>query len=81
MRHILIAAAWVWGVASLPSRSPAPLAGLGRTLFWILLFSHLLVAIAGYETLREAPGSLVLHVARTLLWGRIHLAEIETGQA
>lgn len=81
MRHILIAAAWVWGVASLPSRSPAPLAGLGRTFFWILFFSHLLVAIAGYETLREAPGSLALHVARTLLWGRIHLAELETGEA
>lgn len=81
MWRTVIIVGWIWGLAALPSRSPAPLPGLGRALFWILLVSHAMAAVAGYETLREAPGSLASHVGRTLLWGNLHLREIVAGEA
>ncbi|MBM4266814.1 MAG: hypothetical protein FJ144_09410 [Deltaproteobacteria bacterium] len=74
--ELLIAAMWVWGLASLPEQTPVPLANLGRALFWLMIFAHGVEVFAYYDVIREAPGSTASNVARTFLWGSIHLREI-----
>ena len=76
MVQVLVGAVWIWGLASLPEQTSMPLARLGRTLFWLLVITHVLGIMAYYESIREAPGSLASNLAQAFLWGSVYLREI-----
>ena len=77
MNQTALAIVWIWSIASIPTRSPAPLAPLGRVVFWLLTTTHVLEILVYYRRIQEASGNLSYNLARTLIWGDLYLREIE----
>lgn len=76
MNQTAMVIVWIWSIASIPSRSAAPLAPMGRGVFWILTVAHMLQVLVYYPRLREAPGNLAYDIACTLIWGDLYLRDI-----
>jgi uncharacterized protein YhhL (DUF1145 family) len=49
---------------------------VGRSCFWLLAITHAIESVVFLPRLRSAPGSLVGHLARTMLFGVLHVREI-----
>jgi uncharacterized protein YhhL (DUF1145 family) len=49
---------------------------VGRLGFWLLATTHLVECAVFLPRLRRAPGSLVGHLLRTLLFGFLHVREV-----
>ena len=49
---------------------------IGRSAFWILIVTHVIECAAFFPSLRNAPGPLVGHLARTLIFGFFHLRDL-----
>ena len=76
MNQTAMTIVWIWSIASIPSRSPLPLAPLGRAVFWILAGTHVMQVLVYYRRITEASGDLSYNIARTLAWGDLYLREI-----
>jgi uncharacterized protein YhhL (DUF1145 family) len=49
---------------------------VGRLLFWLLAVTHVVECAIFLPRLRSAPGSLAGHLARTFLFGFLHVREL-----
>jgi len=49
---------------------------LGRLGFWLMAVTHVVECAVFLPRLRSAPGSLVGHLLRTLLFGFLHFREV-----
>jgi uncharacterized protein YhhL (DUF1145 family) len=72
-----IALLWMLCVASFFAPSSLGAASWWRTLFWLLLIAHTAESLVFLRTLRSASGSLGSHLVQTLLFGMIHIRELQ----
>ena len=49
---------------------------VGRIGFWLMAITHVVESAVFLPRLRSAPGSLVSHLLRTLLFGFLHVREV-----
>jgi len=74
--RLLVVLAWLAAAAAFLLPETHRWAATGRMLFFVLLVVHGLEAILFLPRLRAAGGSLAGHVARTLLFGFLHIGTL-----
>jgi hypothetical protein len=74
--RIVVVLTWIFGLASwfFPLYY-MPVGNLGRALFYLLVFVHLVEFPLFFNTYRAAGGSLFGHFLRHMAYGMIHHAE------
>jgi len=74
--RIVLLVVWLLALATVLLPIVHPLANVGRWLFWVLLFAHLIECVLYWPRLRAAPGSRLGHVVNTLLFGIVHVKSL-----
>ena len=54
----------------------SPISTLGRLGFWLMAAIHVVEYAVFLPRFRNAPGSLIGHLLRTLLFGFLHIREV-----
>jgi len=73
---LLVVIVWLGAARAFLLPETHPWATTGRTIFFGMLAVHAIEAAAFLPRLRAAGGSLAGHVARTLLFGFLHIGRL-----
>jgi len=73
---LLVAIAWIASAWAFLLPASHAWSATGRSVFLLMLGVHAVEAVAFLPRLRAAGGSLAGHVARTLLFGLLHVGPL-----
>lgn len=72
----VVAVVWLLLFSCFFVATSSTISTVGRLAFWLMAIIHVVEYAIFLPRLRGAPGSLVGHLLRTLLFGFLHLREV-----
>jgi uncharacterized protein YhhL (DUF1145 family) len=72
----VVLGAWIFLFSCFFVATGSTVSLVGRVGFWLMAATHVVECVVFLPALRRAPGSLVGHLLRTMLFGVFHIREV-----